>query len=115
MLIYTNSADQLDMPVLAGFKDKSAVEKREHRTRGGLVTYPTGSYQAYSVPVIFLNSKEATYVNSWWAGQDAVTVVFSEFGIAEITAKIVNTNPPINEKVKPYDGLYKGVIELRTF
>lgn len=103
------------------FKDSGYKVETRHRTRAGKeYTYKWGDVGQLKMEVKYVNSSFKAIVNSWYG--DNTDLLWAEKGAgggiggADITSlHITNKSKPISGFMKPYDDLFKGIIELGTY
>lgn len=95
-------------------EDDKKIENR-HRTRSGKeFVYKWGDYRRRKFSVSFVDSSTAAIVNSWWNSN--TPLLFMREGDTDITScYLIGRDKPLGKFVKPYDNLYKGVIELGEY
>lgn len=113
--LFVNSADGLSLDPEFSFKQATRKIESRHRSRDASeFVYKWGEYDRFSVPVMYVNSETQSIVNSWWSS-NADLLFKSESASAVYSVHLVNRELPIGEFIKPYDTLFKGVIELAVY
>jgi len=99
-----------------GFAEQARVIKTEHRTLGGdLHTYVWEKYFAWSVPLRFLPSSHADLLNWWWENQFNLLFTLDTSDAESLyVCRIVNERQPIGRRIRPYNDLWEGVLELES-
>ncbi len=98
------------------FREQAKVISSEHRTKAGkLHSYIWGKHLGYSVPLRFLSDFDADLINWWWENRFnlAFTLNTSDSESAQVV-QIVNERQPIGSRVRPYNDLWEGVLELES-
>ena len=101
-------------PEWAYKEDEVKIESRSRTRSGAEFIYKWSDYQKFSAPVSFVNSSFKSIVNSWF-NSNADLLWMEEGGTVVTSVHISNKKLPIGEFVKPYNNLFKGVIELSTY
>jgi hypothetical protein len=113
--LFVDSSNGVTIEPEWDFKYQDKKIEDEHRMRsGGRYVYKWGSFKKWKVPVNYVNSSFMAIVNSYWASNTAL-LFKSQSDSAVYSVQITNDDLPIAEFVKPYDTLFKGVIELETY
>lgn len=114
-LLFPSSGNHVTLEPEWDFDRKDAQVKNEHVTRSGKrYVYKWGSYLKFSFGVQFLNSSQASIVNSWWITN--TKLLFVESGAASVySVMLVGSDLPVGQYVKPYTSLYRGKIELQGY
>lgn len=86
-----------------------------HRTRSGAqYRYTWGTYKTAKLPVEMLSSADMWLINAWWAANTALRL-YDMSSTVVVSGYLVGAEAPINQFVKPYHDMYKGVIELEGY
>ena len=98
------------------FQQRQTVIRNQHRSQGGaLQTYDWSNYLAFTVPLQFVSSADATQINSWWQVNDSVFFTMNtEQGNTTALCKIVNTQLPLNQFHQPDQTLWRGTLFLEA-
>ncbi len=113
--LFVDSSNGVTINPDYGYKLEDSKIENEHRVRtGARYVYKWGSFNKWSIPVSYVNSSFMAIVNSYWQSNTAL-LFKSESAAAVYSVQVTNDKLPIAEFIKPYDTLYKGVIELETY
>ena len=64
----------------------------------------------------FVPSSEAGIINEWWDDGEKLILFITSGSATEVhSVQIANGDKPFSKFSKPYDNLYKGVIELEGY
>lgn len=91
--------------------------RTEHRTQGGkYYRYKWGDFRTIKFSADWLDSSDASLVNSWWdSDSELLFFVTSDTATEVFSVMIMNDNTPFAQFNKPYDNYYKGKMELETY
>ncbi len=99
-----------------GYQEREAQERADHRTLAGVRhEYLWHTRAAFSVPLRYVTSADASRLNGWWRGRD--TVAFTPAGSEFPTTwycKIGNGEVPFGRLIAPYRDLYEGALLLEA-
>ena len=98
------------------FREQARVIESTHRTlAGNQLTYIWGKYFAYTVPLRFLPTSHADLINWWWENRFnlAFTLDTSDSESTYILG-ITNDRQPIDRRIRPYNDLWEGVLQLES-
>lgn len=88
-------------------------ETRHRSLTGAEFAYNWGFFKRWKFSILFLNSEQATQINSWWITNTDVKLRF--FGETPSDVRIVNRTTPISKRMEGRHDLFRGVIELETY
>ena len=98
------------------FQEQARTIRSQHRTLGGkLHTYTWDKYFAYQVPLRYLSDSYAALLNWWWENQFnlAFTLDTSD-SESTLICRIVNETQPIGSRIRPYDNMWQGMVQLES-
>lgn len=99
------------------YTDGEKITRSEHRTRSGnYYQYKWNDYKRIAFKTSFVNSSNASIVNSWWDSQ--TTLIWFKIDGATVdctSVMIMNNEQPFQTNVKPYTEYWQGVIELEEY
>lgn len=114
-ILFVNSSSSVTIEPTYGFKRQDDKLEQVTRTRSGRrYNYLWGSFKKWSFPVEFVDSSFMSTVNTWW-GSNANLLLLNNSTSNVYSVNITNNILPIAEFIKPYDDMYKGVIEVETY
>lgn len=113
--LFINSSTGLTIEPTHDYKEVDDKIEQVVRARSGKrYNYLWSSFKKWSLPVVFVDSSFASIVNSYWSSN--TNLLFkNESSTSVFSVVITNNVKPIGELIKPYDNLYKGVIEVETY
>lgn len=113
--LFVDSANGVTVYPHWDFKPDARKKQSEHRTRSGRrYVYKWGEYQNWKFKIDFVNSNDASIINSWWS--DNTELLFkSESESAVYSVMLENRARPMAKFVKPYTDQYRGTIQLGTY
>ena len=113
--LYIDASNTVNFDVEYDYRKEDKQILSEHMARSGRrYTYQWGMVQKRRFSVRFISSSTASIINSWW--QSNVSLILQESGSVEVfSCKLTNDTTPISRFEKPYNDLYRGVIELESY
>ena len=98
------------------FQQNQTAIRTQHRSQGGeLQVWDWSNYLAFSVPLQFVDSADATRINSWWQAGDPVALTLnSSEANSTVIARIVNQQLPLNQFHRPNQNLWQGTLFLEA-
>lgn len=86
-----------------------------HKAKSGFSeVYKFGDFDAIKFDVRYVNSSDASIVNSWWES-NAELLFMREGETSVFSCMIMNNRLPIGGVEKPYYNQFKGTIELGEY
>lgn len=112
----TNSATRVSIQPEYDYKEEDKLVEVQHRTRdGSLYQYTWGSYVYKKFSLKWINSADASVINSWWKSKATLHFYEDTAPTAVETVMLLNKSKPIGKRIKPYSDKFAGTIELSTF
>lgn len=111
-----NPVNHADLPIEYDYKNELKKIEQTHRSRSGRrYVYTWAEYERLKFGVKYVSSSGQSLVNSWY--RNNTKLIYSETDSASIitSCQLVGRKVPIGQFVKPYNDLYKGVIELESY
>lgn len=114
-LLFVSSGSGVTIEPTYQYKEVDDKIEQVIRTRSGRrYNYLWGSFKKWSLPVEFVTSSFKAIVNSYWAS-NANLLFKSESSSAVYSVQLTNNTLPIGQLIKPYEDMFKGVIEVETY
>lgn len=115
-LLFITSGDHVQLyPEWSFDRDDENIQTR-HKTRSGKqYVYKWGAISKWKMPLSYLNSHDASYINSWWRTNAELKLIDEDNPTQVYSVMIFGDKLPMGTYVKPYTSLYKGTIELATY
>ena len=110
------SADRISLFPEWTFQERARLIRNQHRALGGeLHTHVWDKYFAYTVPLRFLPDSHVELINWWWQSQfDLLFTLNSSDSESRYIVRIVNDVQPVGRRVRPYDDLWEGTLQLES-
>lgn len=109
----TDSVDVFSFYPEYDFTDSSFKNEEVTRTRDGSeYRYKFGEVTRIDFTVRYVSSADATKVQNWYSDN---TSLFLYDDVHTHSIRIVNTSKPLSKRVRPYDDLFEGKLELESY
>ncbi len=113
--LFVDSTDGVSLePEYDFLEDTRKIENRYRSRDASEFVYKWGEFDRFKMSVMFVNSEIKSIVNSWWSSNTDL-LFKSESASAVHSVHLVSGRLPIGGFIKPYDTLFKGVIELEVY
>jgi len=113
--LFVDSSNGVIMnPEYSFVEDVVKIENRFRSRDGSEYVYKWSDYDKWKIPVLYVNSSFKAVVNSWWRSNTDL-LLKSESASAVYSVHLTNKGYPITQAVKPYDTLFKGIIEVEVY
>ena len=98
------------------YETNDIQNRNEHVSRSGRrYLYIWATMKRWKVPISFVTSQDASYINSWWQSGTALYMIDTLRPTVTNSVMILNTTLPVGKYVQPYTTLYAGDITLGTY
>jgi len=115
-ILQVDSDNQIELEPEYDFTRKDAKKETALRACGGtLWVYKWGDWDQWKFGLTFINSNDASIVNSWWKSNTELQFYSSNDTSDVSTVLIRNKNTPLGKMQQPYTTLFRGMIELSTY
>lgn len=113
--LFVDSSTGVDVEPEYNYKEESQKIESRHRTRdGSQYVYKWGDYTRIKFGVTYVDSSFRCQVNSWWGANQPL--LWMEEGGTDVTSVyLANKRTPVSGIMRPYDDLFKGMLELETY
>jgi len=113
-------------------RQRTSLAEESVSIGGKMATFLWGDYRSYSLPVTYIPSSDAMQINKWWRNGDELnadiqleyfTLGDSYLGLldqsynplyGDIKFRIVNTQQPFSQFIRPYTDEYAGTLEIEA-
>ena len=118
-LIIDDVLTQIDLIIIHpeySFLEQARTIQTQHRSIGGEYRVSVWEkYFAYSIPLRFLSNSHADLINWWWENKfNLVFTLNTSDSESMYITQIVNQQQPIGKRIRPYNDLWEGVIQLES-
>lgn len=113
--IFVDSANSISLYPNWDLKQPDKKIESIHRPRSGTqYRYKWGYYSEFKFSVDFVNSRDASIINSWWSTN--TELLFMDEDTTKVYSVVFqNSDQPLTTRNKPLLDQFKGKIELGTY
>jgi len=113
--LFVDSDNGVTLEVEYDYNDNRQKIENKHRTRdGSQYIYKWSAWDKIDFSVMYVNSSTRAVVNSWWEAN--TDLLFKDENATQVfTVRLSNDSLPISKFIKPYNDLWRGVIELEGY
>ena len=113
--LFVDSSNGVTVEPEWNYKERDRkIETRNRARSGALYIYTWAEFKRIKMNVLYVDSSFKSIVNSYWSSN--AELLWMEEGSSVVSSvQIVNKELPIGLFIKPYNNLFKGLIELETY